>query len=172
MQVDSWTALHIAAANGHTDVVKALLAAGANVSATRTVRVLVWRPASLAMKPGRVPWDVVAARDARDVSGGHVSWGRCVSKRSPFPSVVCSAVVYSAPWYHDFRCGCLPLMQVDGQTALHMAVLYSHTDTVKALLAAGANVSATAVRGLLCGGLQRTRDVLVSGLHSGLVVWP
>jgi hypothetical protein len=45
MQVDGWTALHMAAANGHIDVVKALLAAGpgANVSATTTVRGLVSR---------------------------------------------------------------------------------------------------------------------------------
>jgi ankyrin repeat protein len=41
MQADGWTALHMAAQNGHTDVVKALLAAGVNVSARRTVRGLV-----------------------------------------------------------------------------------------------------------------------------------
>ncbi len=54
MQVDGWTALHMTAANGHTDIVKALLGAGANVSAT-AVRGLVSRVC-------------VAARDARDVS--------------------------------------------------------------------------------------------------------
>jgi hypothetical protein len=43
MQADGWTALHRAAQKGHTDVVKALLAAGANVSATTTVRGLVSR---------------------------------------------------------------------------------------------------------------------------------
>jgi ankyrin repeat protein len=43
MQVDGWTALHMAAEKGHTDIVNALLAAGANVSATRTVRGLVSR---------------------------------------------------------------------------------------------------------------------------------
>jgi hypothetical protein len=99
----------------------------------------VWRPAthamyracSLAMKPGRI------------------TWGCCVSMRSPFASNVCSAVKYSASRYHFFRCGCLSLMQVDGQTALHMAAANGHADTVKALLAAGANVSATAVRGLV-----------------------
>jgi hypothetical protein len=41
MQVDGQTALHTAA--GHADMVIALLAAGANVSATRTVRELVSR---------------------------------------------------------------------------------------------------------------------------------
>jgi ankyrin repeat protein len=43
MQADGQTALpvHMAAANGHTDTVKALLAAGANVSVTTTVRELV-----------------------------------------------------------------------------------------------------------------------------------
>ncbi len=57
-------------------------------------------------------------------------------------------------------------MQVDGQTALpvHMAAVNGHTDTVKALLAAGANVSATTVCGLVCGGPHRMRCV-------GLVVW-
>ncbi len=54
MQVDGWTALHMTAANGHTDIVRALLGAGANVSAT-AVRGLVSRVC-------------VAARDARDVS--------------------------------------------------------------------------------------------------------
>ncbi len=47
-------------------------------------------------------------------------------------------------------------MQVDGQTALHMAAANGQTDVVKALLAAGANVSASAVRGLVsrvCGGV-------------------
>jgi hypothetical protein len=43
MQVDARTALHMAAENGHTDIVKALLAAGASVSARRTVRGLVSR---------------------------------------------------------------------------------------------------------------------------------
>jgi ankyrin repeat protein len=45
-------------------------------------------------------------------------------------------------------------MQVDGWTALHMAAVNGHTDTVEALLVAGANVFATAVRGLVslvCG---------------------
>jgi ankyrin repeat protein len=55
MQADGRTALHIAARNGHTDIVKALLAAGANVSATTTVR-------------GPVFDVCVAARDASDVS--------------------------------------------------------------------------------------------------------
>jgi hypothetical protein len=53
----------------------------------------VWRPAthamyracSLVMKPGRV------------------TWGRRVCSRSRLASVVCSAVVYSALWYHCFR---------------------------------------------------------------------
>ncbi len=51
-------------------------------------------------------------------------------------------------------------MQVGGQTALHMAAANGHTNVVKALLAAGANVSAKAARGLVsrvCGGPQRTR---------------
>jgi hypothetical protein len=43
MQVDARTALHMAAEKGHTDIVKALLAAWANVSARRTVRGLVSR---------------------------------------------------------------------------------------------------------------------------------
>jgi hypothetical protein len=43
MQVGSWTALHMAVAKGHTGIVKALLAAGANVSAATTVRGLVSR---------------------------------------------------------------------------------------------------------------------------------
>jgi ankyrin repeat protein len=55
MQVDGWTALHMAARNYYTDAVIALLAAGANVSAT-AVRELVSRVC-------------VAARIARDVSG-------------------------------------------------------------------------------------------------------
>ena len=58
-------------------------------------------------------------------------------------------------------------MQVDGWTALHDAAWYGHTDTVKALVAAGANVSATDVRGLVsrvCGGPRHTRRV-------GLLVW-
>jgi hypothetical protein len=56
MQVNRWTAaLYVAAKNGHTDTVKALLAAGADVSAT-AVRGLVSRVC-------------VAARIARDVSG-------------------------------------------------------------------------------------------------------
>jgi hypothetical protein len=42
MQVDGWTALHTAAEKGHTDIVKALLAARINVSAT-AVRGLVSR---------------------------------------------------------------------------------------------------------------------------------
>ncbi len=62
-------------------------------------------------------------------------------------------------------------MQVHGWTALHMAASNRHpdiVDTVEALLAAGANVSATDVRGLVsrvCGGLRRTQCI-------GLVVWP
>ncbi len=58
-------------------------------------------------------------------------------------------------------------MQEDGQTALHMAAANGHTGTVKALFVAGANIFASAVRGLLscvCGGPQRTRCI-------GLVVW-
>jgi ankyrin repeat protein len=42
MQADGWTALHMAAEKGHTDIVKALLAARINVSAT-AVRGLVSR---------------------------------------------------------------------------------------------------------------------------------
>ncbi len=56
-------------------------------------------------------------------------------------------------------------MQVDGQTALHVAAGKGHRDIVKALLAAGANVSATAVRELVsrvCGG-RNLRDE--SGLY-------
>jgi ankyrin repeat protein len=48
-----------------------------------------------------------------------------------------------------FRFDCLPLLQTDSQTALHMAAEKDHTDIVNALLAAGANVSATAVRELV-----------------------
>ncbi len=56
-------------------------------------------------------------------------------------------------------------MQVDGQTALHVAVISPYhdvniVDIVKALLAAGANLSATTtVCGLVsrvCGGPRRT----------------
>jgi ankyrin repeat protein len=38
MQVDDWTAVLHAAMSGHEDTVKALLAAGGNVSATTAVR--------------------------------------------------------------------------------------------------------------------------------------
>jgi ankyrin repeat protein len=58
-------------------------------------------------------------------------------------------------------------MQVDARTALHMAAENGHTDMVIALLAAGASVSATAVRGLVsrvCGGSRCMRCI-------GLVVW-
>jgi ankyrin repeat protein len=58
-------------------------------------------------------------------------------------------------------------MQADGWTALHMAAANGHIDVVKALLAAGTNVSATAVRGhvsRVCGGPRLTRCI-------GLVVW-
>ncbi len=58
MQVDGQTTLHMAAANGHTDIVKVVLAAGANVSATTTVRGLV----------SRVCRGLVATRNAREVS--------------------------------------------------------------------------------------------------------
>jgi ankyrin repeat protein len=82
MQVDGLTALHMTAANGHTDTVKALLAAGANVSAT-AVRGLVsrvcggplWRPATRA----------VYRACSLAVTLGCFSLGRCVSKRSPSP---------------------------------------------------------------------------------------
>ncbi len=52
MQLNGVTALHIAAANGHTSTAKALLAARVTVSARRELRGLVSR-----------------VRDARDVSG-------------------------------------------------------------------------------------------------------
>jgi ankyrin repeat protein len=52
MQAYGQTALHMAAQNGHTDIVNALLAAGTNLSATTTVRYVC-----------------VAARNASDVSG-------------------------------------------------------------------------------------------------------
>jgi ankyrin repeat protein len=40
-------------------------------------------------------------------------------------------------------------MQADGQTSLHMAAANGHTDTVNALFVAGANIFASAVRGLV-----------------------
>jgi ankyrin repeat protein len=59
-------------------------------------------------------------------------------------------------------------MQADGWTVLQTAAFNGHMDIVIALLAAGANVSATAaVRGLVscvCGGPRRTQCI-------GLVVW-
>jgi ankyrin repeat protein len=78
MQEDGRTALHMASENGHMGIVKALLAAGADVSATLAVRGLVLHVCggpqdsrciglvlSVAMKPGRI------------------TWGRCVLKRIP-----------------------------------------------------------------------------------------
>jgi hypothetical protein len=61
-------------------------------------------------------------------------------------------------------------MQENSWTAALHAAANGHADTVKALVAAGANVSATTtVRGhhvsRVCGGPQRTRCI-------GLVVWP
>jgi ankyrin repeat protein len=93
MQVDGWTALHMAAANGHTDTVKALLAAGANVFAT-AVRGLASRVCVC-----------VAARNARIVSACSLAvratWARCGFEeilRGSFASVVSSAVENSALW--------------------------------------------------------------------------
>jgi ankyrin repeat protein len=58
-------------------------------------------------------------------------------------------------------------MQVDGWTALHMAAANGYADTVKALLAAGATVFATGVRGLV----SRVCDRQLHPRCIGLVVW-
>ncbi len=42
---------------------------------------------------------------------------------------------------------CVPVVQNEGLTALHWAASNGHVDVVKALLAAGANVTARSVRG-------------------------
>jgi hypothetical protein len=67
MQVDGQTALHVAAGNGHRDIVEALLAAGATVSATTTVRGLVSRvrvgsQRTRCIGPAVGPWRTVALR--------------------------------------------------------------------------------------------------------------
>ncbi len=80
-------------------------------------------------------------------------------------------------------------MQVDGQTALHMAAANGHTDVVNVVLASGANVSATTtvntttVRGhhvsRVCSGPVATRDACAARVYGGpqrtrcigLVVW-
>jgi hypothetical protein len=56
----------------------------------------------------------------------------------------------------------MPMVQNVGWTTLHRAADNGHVDVVKALLAAGANVTATCVRGdVACVG-ARTGDVGVS----------
>jgi hypothetical protein len=102
MQVDGWTALHMAAMNGHTnkghpDIVKALLAAGATVSATTTVRGLVSRV--------RVGSHGMCRAGGLAVKPDRVTWGRYVFERSIFASLVSSVVKYSASWHHSVRCG-------------------------------------------------------------------
>ncbi len=99
MQVDGWTALHRATTNGHTDTVKALLAAGANVSATTTVRGLVSRVCGGPLWPAT---RAVYRACSLAVTAGRVTWERCVSKRSPYALVVSSAVECSASLYHYF----------------------------------------------------------------------
>jgi hypothetical protein len=62
-------------------------------------------------------------------------------------------------------------MQVHGWTALHMAALYSHNYVVKALLAAGANVSATLAVQPVRGLVSRVCCVPRLKRCIGLVVW-
>jgi hypothetical protein len=45
------------------------------------------------------------------------------------------------------RMVCVPVVQGGGRTALHEAAWNGHVDAVKALLAAGSDVTATTVRG-------------------------
>jgi hypothetical protein len=105
------------------------------------------RACSVAMMPG--PGDVAFLRDP--------PWPRLSAR-----------LLSTVPLVYDlFPMRLFSMMQVDARTALHMAAENGHTDIVKALLAAGANVSATAVRGLVsrvCGGLRRTQCI-------GLFVW-
>jgi hypothetical protein len=85
VQYGDWTALHRAASSGHVDAVKALLAAGANVTAT-DVRATTWRRAlcwwqalellgCLLPVSGEVAWShgvklVIAGVDAYGLRGG------------------------------------------------------------------------------------------------------
>ncbi len=106
----------------------------------------------------------VAARNARDEScllSGREAWSRRLRllrfEGSPPSPLLSLRLLSTVPRGITMSlCGCLSLMQVDGQTALHMAAAKGHTDVVKVVLASGANVSATAVRGLVscvCGGV-------------------
>jgi ankyrin repeat protein len=59
------------------------------------------------------------------------------------------------------------VVQNEGLTALHMAAFHGHVDAVKALLAGGANVTATTVRGdVACVGAG-TGCIAVSAKSSG-----
>ncbi len=65
---------------------------------------------------------------------------------------------------------CVPTVQTYMLTALHRAADNGHVDAVKALLAAGANVTATDVRGdVPCVGAG-TGSVGVSVERSGTIV--
>jgi hypothetical protein len=65
---------------------------------------------------------------------------------------------------------CLPVVQIRNLSALHKAASNGHMDTVKALLAAGADVTATDVRGdVPCVGAG-TGSIAVSVELSGTMV--
>jgi hypothetical protein len=186
MQADGQTALHMAAANGHTDIVKALLASWASVSATTTVRAPVsFVCHGLQLERTR---SILAPTCLQRLYVGLSHVCEVVHNARDFPNTLARSRYLGAVCFEEIPlalgclstvprgisgsdvslCGCLSLMQVDGQTALHMAARNGLTEIVKALLAAGANVSATTtVRGLVsrvCGGPQRKR-------HIRLFVW-
>ncbi len=118
-QGDGWTPLHQACFLGRQWTVVVLLATGANVTA-RDVR-------------GDVPCvgagtGCIAMSVER--SGSMVSWSVVGNCGRGYGRMVCMAAV-----------------QDEGWTALHRAADKGHVDVVKALLAAGSNVTATDVRG-------------------------
>ena len=137
---DGWTALMIAARSGHNETVQTLIAAGADLN-IQSVKVFLatfvycnmFTQLSLTTKDG---WTalMIAAR------GGHNETVQTLIAAGADLNIQ-SVKVFLATFVYCNMFTQLSLTTKDGRTALMIAAIGGHNDTVQTLIAAGADVS-------------------------------
>ncbi len=136
------TPLHVAAAEGHTHIVKLLLDYGADSSAVDTSGNT---PADDAVKHGRVRClRLLAARDAK--LPGNLTHQRL------HPAIAPARALFDAAYAGNVRAATVAVAafgahvnctNVDGRTPLHVAVTQEHADVAAYLIASGADPART-----------------------------